>query len=101
LTWIRVNNQNREKEAEVFLYILFNKLLMPTSDSNLTGENVLCGALDKITTINWSKVICKALKQGIIKRRERKEKKPHVKTDSIAWGCTYVLAVSSLKEFLL
>jgi hypothetical protein len=91
---IKDNNLGSEKEAQIFFYILFNRLLMPSSDSNLTATNILCGDLEKIETINWSKVICKHLKEGIIKRREKK-------SDSVAWGCTIVLAVSSLKEFLL
>jgi len=74
MQWIKDNNKGSEKEAQVFFYILFNRLLMPSSDSNLTGENILCGDLEKIGTINWSKVICKHLKEGIIKRRERKKK---------------------------
>jgi hypothetical protein len=100
MQWIKDNNKGSEKEAQVFFYILFNRLLMPSFDPNLTGENILCGDLQKIETINWSKVICKHLKEGIIKRRERK-KKVGVKMASVAWGCTFVLAVSSLKEFLL
>ncbi|CAD6207315.1 unnamed protein product [Miscanthus lutarioriparius] len=97
MQWIKDNNKGSEKEAQVFFYILFNRLLMPSSDSNLTGKNILCGDLEKIGTINWSKVICKHLKEGVIKRRERK-KKVGLKSESIAWGCTFVLADKKGKE---
>jgi len=36
MQWIKDNNKGSEKEAQVFFYILFNHLLMPSSDSNLS-----------------------------------------------------------------